>query len=127
MFNFKSVAVLFLLTIVLIGCQNSQLNLSGNVTSIEVTDWDNEELVSTISDEEFINELIVELESAVVGSTSGMDFASPDYKLSFKNNEETIYELGYYNEVMQLSVEGSYWSFNEQLMYQLLMPLPVEG
>jgi hypothetical protein len=41
-----SIALIFF---ILIGCQNNNLNLSDEVTSIDVYEWDNEELIATIN------------------------------------------------------------------------------
>jgi hypothetical protein len=124
MLKFKSISVLLLLSFVLIGCQNNNFNLKQNVTNIEVYDWDTKELITTTSDKEFIEELVNKLNNANTGSTANMDFRSPDYKLLFKNDEETVYEIGYYNQVMNLSVNGRYLDFSEDVMYGVELPLP---
>jgi hypothetical protein len=126
MLKFKSISVLLLLLLffVLIGCQNYNFNLNKNVTNIEVYDWETKELITTISDKEFIEELVNKLNNTNTGSTANMDFRSPDYKLLFKNDEETVYEIGYYNQVMNLSVKGRYWDFNGDVMYGVELPLP---
>lgn len=49
----------------LVACrQQNELFNNENITSIEIQNWDNDELVSTVTDEALINDLIEELESA---------------------------------------------------------------
>jgi tetrahydromethanopterin S-methyltransferase subunit B len=120
----KYFSFLILLSLVLIGCQNTNLNLSGDVTSIDVYEWKSDELVATIDDKEFIDELVKELNGAVTSSTESLDFADPEYKLLFKNQEEIIYEIGYYKKVMNLGIEGQYWEFDK--IYGVKLKLPID-
>jgi hypothetical protein len=119
-----SAFVLLLISVVLIGCQNNNLNIDEDITSIEVSYWDNEEIIATFEDKEFINKLIKELDKANTSSTVNMDFDSPDYRLIFKNNKDTIFELGYYRQVKKLNVKGRYWDFSKDEMYNVKLKLP---
>lgn len=122
----KLISVLLLLPFILIGCQNNNLNLSKDVSNIEVYKWNSEELVVTIDDKEFIDELVKELDNAKTGSTANMDFESPDFELHFKNENETLLEIGYYKKVMNLDVEGRYWDYSEDTMYNVELQLPID-
>lgn len=120
----KYFSVLILLSLVLIGCQNTNLNLSRDITSIDVYEWKSEELVATIEDKEFIDELVKDLNNAKTSSTESMDFADPEYKLLFKSLEEIIYEIGYYKSVMSLGIEGQYLEFDR--IYGVKLNLPID-
>ncbi|MYL35658.1 hypothetical protein GLW05_18945 [Pontibacillus yanchengensis] len=126
MIKAKLISVLLLLPFILIGCQNNNLNLSKDVSNIEVYKWNSEELVVTIDDKEFIDELVKELDNAKTGSTANMDFESPDFELHFKNENETLLEIGYYKKVMNLDVEGRYWDYSEDTMYNVELQLPID-
>jgi hypothetical protein len=119
-----SAFVFLLLFVVFIGCQNNNLNIVENITSVELSYWDSDAIIATFEDKEFINELVKELDNANTSSTANMDFKSPDYKLLFKNNEDTLFELGYYSQIMKLNVEGRYWDFNKDKMYNVKHKLP---
>lgn len=123
----KLISILLLFSFVLIGCQKSNLNLSDDVTSIEVYEWGSEELIATIDEKEFIEELVKKLDSARTASTASMDFESPDFDLHFNNNYgETLFKLGYYKKVMNLDVEGRYIDFSEDIVYNVELELPIE-
>ncbi|MYL54940.1 hypothetical protein GLW08_16520 [Pontibacillus yanchengensis] len=126
MIKAKLISVLLLLPFILIGCQNNNLHLSKDVSNIEVYKWNSEELVVTIDDKEFIDELVKELDNAKTGSTANMDFESPDFELHFKNENETLLEIGYYKKVMNLDVEGRYWDYSEDTMYNVELQLPID-
>lgn len=126
MAKIKLAYVFLLFSFVLIGCQNSNLNLSDDVTSIEVYEWGSDELVATIDEKEFIEELVIELDSARTASTASMDFESPDYELHFNNDGETLFKMGYYKKVMNLDVEGRYIDFSEDIMYNVELQLPLK-
>ncbi|WP_181347581.1 hypothetical protein [Thalassobacillus sp. CUG 92003] len=62
-------AILLLFSFLLIGCQNSNLNLGDDtVTRIDVYEWKSGELVATIDDTVFIEELVKELDRARTNS-----------------------------------------------------------
>ncbi|GGD25268.1 hypothetical protein GCM10011389_36160 [Pontibacillus salipaludis] len=126
MLKAKSASVFLLFSFVLLGCQNNNLNLNKEVFSIEVYEWNSEELVSTIGEKEFIDELVKNLDHAKTGSTANMNFESPDFELQFKNGNETLLEIGYYKKVMNLDVEGRYWDYREDTMYNVKLQLPNE-
>ncbi|GEL77819.1 hypothetical protein [Tenuibacillus multivorans] len=122
----KKVCTLLLMMAMLVACQNDNLNLSEEVTQIEVYQWDSGELVSTIQDKEFIEKLVNQLDSARTGSTADMDFAAPDYRLLFKHNEATLFQFGYFKETVRLNVKGRYWDSNASEMYEVDIKLAIE-
>ncbi|SIS45479.1 hypothetical protein [Salimicrobium flavidum] len=124
--NISSLFYIILFFFILMGCQNDNLDFSENISSIEVYEWESEELVATIEDEEFIDGLVKELDNAATESTANKDFASPEFELHFKSGEDTLLEMGYYTKVMNFDVEGRYWSHTEGLMYGVELPLPLE-
>lgn len=122
----KFLFLILLLSVSLIGCQSNILNLSQNISSIDVYEWDGDTLVTSIEDNELIDELIEELNSANTASTADMDYPLPEYELIFKNDEnEDVFKIGYYNEVMNLGVKGRYLDVNEDIMYQVDITLPL--
>ncbi|QDI90929.1 hypothetical protein EPH95_06835 [Salicibibacter halophilus] len=126
MLKINSVSLLLLLSLFLIGCQNNNLNLSGNVSSIEVYEWDSDEQIAIIEDIEYIEELVIELDNARTETTANLDYELPDYELLFKNDEETVFDIGYYNQLMNLGVEGRYLDVSEDLIYGLELQLPLD-
>lgn len=110
--NSKFVFIFLFLLLPLAGCLNNNLDLSQEVTSIEVYGWESEELVSVIDDQEIIDKLVRELDSANTHSTENIDFPMPDYNLLLKNKDTVLYEIGYYSEVVDLGIEGQYWEFD---------------
>lgn len=121
-----SVSVFILLSFVLIGCQNNNLNTEEQITSIEISYWDKGEKIATFENEAFINKLIKALDNANTSSTANMDFDTPDYKLIFKNKKDTLFELGYFRQVMNLNVEGRYWDVSKDEMYDVKLKLPFQ-
>ncbi|MDQ0159686.1 DUF5301 domain-containing protein [Alkalibacillus salilacus] len=127
MAKIKLFFVLLLFVFVLIGCQNNNLNLSDDVTSIEVYEWNSEERVATIDDQEFIEELVKKLDNARTASTAEMSIpVNPDYDVHFKNDDQTLFNFSYYKEVINLGVEGRYRNVNEDTMYNVELQLPLE-
>ncbi|SDJ14604.1 hypothetical protein [Salimicrobium halophilum] len=123
----KKILGLLLLSFVLVGCQNDNLTLSsGDVTSIDVYEWDSEKLVATIDDEGFIEELVTELDQASTASTANMDFKLPEYEVHFKNEEETLLKLGYFKKSIDLGVEGRYLGLAEGMFFNVEIRLPME-
>lgn len=122
--------LIFLLFVSVIGCQkvnhlSNNLNLTENISSIEVYDWDSHTLRTTINDTELITKLVNQLNSAKTYSTADMDYPLPDYKLIFKDDDnEDLFSIGYYNEVMNLGVKGRYLDVNEDILYQVELQLP---
>ncbi|UTR10363.1 hypothetical protein MM300_21235 [Evansella sp. LMS18] len=119
----KLIFILPFVLLVLAGCLNNNLDLSEEVTSIEVYEWDSEELVAIIDDKEFIDQLLKELDNARTSSTENMDIPMPDYNLMLKNNEKVLYEIGYYKEVMNFGIEGQYWEFDRLFGVKLELPI----
>jgi hypothetical protein len=116
-----------------VGCQSidydstnktSNFSIDKKITEIEVVDWNTEELITNITDQDFIQKLINELGNATSISTANMDFAGPDYKLVFKDKDEVIYELGYYKSAKNLGVIGRYWDFKKDVFYGVTLRLP---
>ncbi|MFC4559343.1 hypothetical protein ACFO3D_14175 [Virgibacillus kekensis] len=126
MLEIKFVSVLLLSPFVLIGCQNNNnnLNLTEDVTRIEVYAWDSDEFVATINDKEFIDGLVKKLDKANTSSTANMNFQMPDYKLLLRNNAEVKYEIGYYKKVRDLGIKGQYWEFDK--IYGVKLKLPID-
>lgn len=119
----------FLLSVSLFGCHSNylsnNLNLTEDISSIEVYEWDSDILVTNIKDNELIDELVKELNSAKTYSTADMDYPLPGYELIFIDNEqEDIFSIGYYNEIVNLGVKGRYLDVREDIMYQVELQLP---
>ncbi|SFM07086.1 hypothetical protein SAMN04487943_107113 [Gracilibacillus orientalis] len=104
-----------MVSFVLLGCQNNNLNLNQDVTNIGVYERDSDEQIATIDDKEFIEELVNSLDNAKTGSTANMNFELPDYDLHFNNDEETLFKIGYYKKLVNLGVEGRYLDFREDI------------
>lgn len=122
----KILFLILVLLVSLIGCQSNNLNLSQNISTIDVYEWGEDALVTSIEDNELIDELVEELNSANTASTANMDYPSPEYELIFKNDEnEDVFKIGYYNEVMNLGVKGRYLDVNQDIMYQVDIKLPI--
>ena len=70
-----------------------------------------------ITEKSKIDEITRSLESAKTVTTSAMDIALPDYKLSFRSERnEVILELGYYAQAWNLDgISGHYWSSEKDL------------
>jgi len=79
---------ILLLTIILSSCSNNNLDLDDDVTSIEVYSYDEDTLIDTIVDEDFIENLVKKLDKATTHTTANMDLDLPDYKLIFKSDEK---------------------------------------
>ena len=133
MLKIKLVSVIILFCFILIGCQNddqnlnkNNLNLSADVTSIDVYEWNGEERIETIDDLKFIEELVKELDDAKTHSTAHIDWALPDYKLLFKHDNEVLYEIGYCKEIQNFGdgAVGRYWEFDK--LYEVSTKLPLE-
>ncbi|GGA90354.1 hypothetical protein [Ornithinibacillus halotolerans] len=117
--------VILFLIISLVGCQNKNLDLTEEIMSIEVYVWKDNSFVTTIEDKEWIDELIEELNKAITHSTADMDYPSPDYKLIFKNaQDEDVFQIGYFIEVVKLGVKGRYVDVYEDVMYKVDLKLP---
>lgn len=114
----SSLIIIIILILFSTGCSKNNLNISKKVTEIEVVNWDTEEFVASIKDEEFIKELIDKLNNAETESTANADMPMPDYKLYFKHNDEVIYEIGYYKN----NSFAQYWDGEQYFEVFLLLP-----
>ncbi len=124
----RKITPLLLLAIVLAGCQDNNLNMKEDVTSIEVyacckKDGD---LIKEITDKALIDDLVKDLKKADTGTTANLDFLPPEYELYFKTDDEVVYEMGYFTEVKDLDLDGRYWDFNNDRMYSVDHELPIE-
>ncbi|TFB12837.1 hypothetical protein E3U55_16975 [Filobacillus milosensis] len=122
----KSISIILLLSLILIGCQNNNLNLTDDVTNIEVYHWDSEKLIDIVNDKKFIEKLVNELDNARTHSTANIDWAMPDYKLIFKHNGEALYKIGYCTEVQNFGngAVGRFWEHDK--LYDVSLKLPIE-
>ncbi|GAB4074268.1 hypothetical protein GCM10028778_17710 [Barrientosiimonas marina] len=118
-------ALALLAPLFLIGCQSNNLDLSDDVTEIEVFKSDSDELIAAIDDADFIDKLVNELDNARTKTTANIDYRSPDYELFFKNNDKTIFHIGYYQEVMDLGINGRYLD-DDGLIYGAELQLPID-
>lgn len=121
------IASLLLVTI-LVSCSNDNLNLGdGNVAVIEVYKYDDDILIDTIEDKDFIDKLIKELNEARTKSTANMDFNLPEYHLIFKNTDDmNVFSIGYFKDAVVLGVEGRYIEVDSDLIYQVELALPID-
>lgn len=112
---------------VVAACSEDNLEFEGDdVSRIDVSEWQGDEVVDVIDDGDFIGSLVNDLDSANTETTADLDFESPDYRLEFQDDDETLLELGYYEQVMDLGVEGRYWNRSEQLFYKVDRELRLE-
>src|SRR5699024_1143720 len=113
MFRTKKLISLFfalLLIAILASCSNENIDLDEDVSSIEVYQFNEDTLVDTIEDEDFINKLVKKLNKSSTESTADIDFESPDYDLVFKSDEDKeVFNISYFKEVQNLGVTGRYW------------------
>lgn len=136
MFNVKLFVVILLAAYFLSACQTQDAQtqevseedppFSDSITSIEIYGFQNGELVSKIEDKEFIKKLIGELNEAKAAYTGTMDFEDPDYRLRFQQDEKTVFQLGYFKEMMELGVNGHYLDYENEYLYEGELKLRVE-
>lgn len=99
-----------------------------SVNSIEIREWDNDELIDTITDEDFIAALIADLESAKSSTTANLDIPNPDYQLLFFAEDKIVQELSYYTEEkLYNGKKGQFTSFKEDRHYGLSTELPINN
>ncbi|WP_226036838.1 hypothetical protein [Aquibacillus saliphilus] len=131
--KYKFLIMLLLVTFILIGCQSPEDNTSEldlkkkTITHIEVRSWESEELITTIDNQTFIDDLIIQISDSKHSSTATMDFRSPDYKMTFINEQEMVYQLGYYLKAMNLGVIGRYWDFKQDQQIGVTQKLPIKS
>lgn len=136
MFNVKLFVVILLAAYFLSACQTQGAQtqevskedppFSDSITSIEIYGFQNGELVSKIEDKKFIKKLIGELNEAETAYTGTMDFEDPDYRLRFQQDEKTVFQLGYFKEMMELGVNGHYLDYENEYLYEGELKLRVE-
>lgn len=126
MLKAQSIVVILLLAFFLSGCQANNVTPFTDATSIEVYDWNNEELIATIEDQDFIKDLEEALDQAETYGTDAIDWAGPDYRLVFKNENKVLHEIGYCKELQNFGggVEGRYWE--SEKLYEVEIELPIE-
>lgn len=116
----RMVYLVLLISLVLIACQNKELNSEG-ITNIEVYNWQNKELVKTIEDTSFIENLVTKLNKANGEEISDTaDIAILPYEIVFKNKEQTIMELGF----DQTLDEAHFMDYENSIRYTLDITLP---
>lgn len=133
MLRVKSLFVFLTISLIIVGCQDNNLQKQENnldltdiITSIEVYDWDSETFKTTIKNKEFIQELVRELDTAKTHSTELIDWALPDYKLYFKHDNDVLYEIGYCKDIQNFGngAVGRYWVFDK--LFEVSTQLPAE-
>lgn len=125
LFRLSFVSLFFVM--VLAGCRSNDLfgDESENVSSIEVRDYDANELVTTITDSSFIDSLVRELEYANSSSTATINIPNPEYRLLFLNSEDNIIrDIGYYIEENDFGVVGRYYASG--LYLAVITEIPIE-
>lgn len=112
--------------LLLTGCGSNDLfgDDAENVVSIEVRDYDSDELITTITDSSFIDSLVEELEYADTGSTANMDLMNPEYTALFLDSEEQVIQsFGYYVDELSLGVVGRYHT--RDTLFAVTTELPI--
>ena len=81
-------------------------------------------LITTIDDGAVIDKLTKKLNRANTSSTANMDYPLPDNRLLFFSNEnKSIFEIGYYHDIVNLGVRGRYLDVESDTMYKVKFPL----
>ncbi|WP_281864062.1 hypothetical protein [Planomicrobium okeanokoites] len=130
-----SIFLLLISIFLLAGCQSAAsdgqvgataFNVVSKVTEIEIRTWHGDVHINTITDKAFIEQLVDDLENAEINSTATVDWAGPDFKVLFKNENRVLYELGYCDRDLNFGdgATGRYWE-NDQL-YKVNTDLPVD-
>lgn len=124
----KSILLILISAFILAGCQNNNVITFTDATSIEVYDWNSDELVTTIEDEEFIKALEDELDHAETFSTETVDWGGPEYRLLFKKDDRELHEIGYSTEVLNFEVGGvgRYWKAGKVYAVETELPLDAD-
>ncbi|WP_010194786.1 hypothetical protein [Bacillus sp. m3-13] len=116
----KMISVLLLITFVTMGCGNNKLVLEG-VTKIEVYDWENKDLIHTIEDASFIDDLVTKLNKAKGEKISDTaDIAMLPYKVHLTNKEDTVLVLGF----DQTEDESHFMDYENSIRYIVDITLP---
>ncbi|MGD6774669.1 hypothetical protein [Sutcliffiella horikoshii] len=116
----KMISVLLLITFVTMGCGNNNLDLEG-ATKIEVYDWENKDLIHTIEDASFIDDLVTKLNKAKGEKISDTaDIAMLPYKVHLTNKEDTVLVLGF----DQTEDESHFMDYENSIRYIVDITLP---
>ncbi|MDQ0159601.1 hypothetical protein [Alkalibacillus salilacus] len=120
------IVILLIPFFLIMACGQENLNLNDTVTTIEIREWNQDEVVKTIEDEAFIEDLISELDQAETESTATMDYPLPGYELRFKQEDDIVFTIGYYRDLITLGIEGRYLDVEQDKMYGVERELSVE-
>lgn len=106
-----------ILLILALGCSSNAIHIGGEVSRVTITEYESNEPLVEITEKSKIDDITRSLEKAKTVTTSAMDIALPDYKLSFRSERnEVILELGYYIQPLKLDgISGHYWSSEKDL------------
>lgn len=116
----KMISLALLITFVLMGCGNNKLDLEA-VTKIEIYDWENKDLIHTIEDASFIEDLVTKLNKAKGEKISDTaDIAMLPYKVHFTNKEDTGLVLGF----DQTEDESHFMDYENSIRYIVDITLP---
>lgn len=116
----KMISLALLIMFVLMGCVHNKLDLEG-ATKIDIYNWENKDLIHTIEDASFIENLVTKLNKANGEKISDTaDIAMLPYKVHFKNKEETILELGF----DQTKDEAHFMDYENSIRYMVDITLP---
>ncbi|HIV75511.1 MAG TPA: hypothetical protein H9895_10570 [Candidatus Pseudogracilibacillus intestinigallinarum] len=113
------IVIVVALSLLLLSCFQKDVTYESSITSIEVYDWVETKLIQTIEDEGMIKQLQQSLEDASTYSTANLDYPLPPYKLVFKDDEERVFSIGYYDEVVNLNGKGQFLDVQNDLLYGL--------
>ncbi|MGD6873631.1 hypothetical protein ACQCU1_15750 [Sutcliffiella horikoshii] len=120
MMKIKMISLALLITFVLMGCGNNKLDLEA-VTKIEIYDWENKDLIHTIEDASFIEDLVTKLNKAKGEKISDTaDIAMLPYKVHFTNKEDTGLVLGF----DQTEDESHFMDYENSIRYIVDITLP---
>src|SRR5699024_4599494 len=113
------IVIVVALSLLLLSCFQKDVTYESSITSIEVYDWVETKLIQTIEDEGMIKQLQQSLEDVSTYSTANLDYPLPPYKLVFKDDEERVFFIGYYDEVVNLNGKGQFLDVQNDLLYGL--------
>lgn len=118
--------ILCISMISLIACKQNDLFDNETITLIKIQDWDEEVEINAITDENLINDLIEEIESAQTSSTADIDIPNPDYRLLFTNDDRIVKELGYYTEEKEFNgTNGQFIDMETGIFYGVTIELSI--
>jgi len=79
-----------ILLILALGCSSNAIQIGEKVSKITITEYESNEPLMEITEKSKIDEITRSLESAKTVTTSAMDIALPDYKLSFRSERNEV-------------------------------------